>query len=124
INGLNIAELSELAVKDSIQFYNNLKLDKTKQIIVKEVLKEINERLSFLDNVGLDYIQLSRRSSTLSVGEAERIRLATQLGSSLVGVLYVLDEPSVGLHARDITRLITMLKKLRDLGNTVTYFAS
>jgi excinuclease ABC subunit A len=119
INGLNIAELSELAVKDSIQFYNNLKLDKTKQIIVKEVLKEINERLSFLDNVGLDYIQLSRRSSTLSVGEAERIRLATQLGSSLVGVLYVLDEPSVGLHARDITRLITMLKKLRDLGNTV-----
>ena len=119
INNLNIAELSNLAVKDSIQFYKKLKLDKTKQIIVKEVLKEINERLSFLDNVGLDYIQLSRRSGTLSVGEAERIRLATQLGSSLVGVLYVLDEPSVGLHARDITRLISMLKKLRDLGNTV-----
>ncbi len=119
INDLNIANLTELAVKDSIQFFKNLKLDKTKQIIVKEVLKEINERLSFLDNVGLDYIQLSRRSDTLSVGEAERIRLATQLGSSLVGVLYVLDEPSVGLHARDITRLISMLKKLRDLGNTV-----
>ena len=119
INNLNIFEVSDLAVKDSIQFYKKLKLDKTKQIIVKEVLKEINERLSFLDNVGLDYIQLSRRSGTLSVGEAERIRLATQLGSSLVGVLYVLDEPSVGLHARDITRLISMLKKLRDLGNTV-----
>jgi len=119
VNDLNIAELSHLAVKDSIHFFKSLKLDQTKQIIVKEVLKEINERLSFLDNVGLDYIQLSRRSDTLSVGEAERIRLATQLGSSLVGVLYVLDEPSVGLHARDITRLVNMLKKLRDLGNTV-----
>jgi excinuclease ABC subunit A len=83
------------------------------------ILKEILDRLSFLENVGLDYISLSRRSDTLSVGEAERIRLATQLGSSLVGVLYVLDEPSVGLHQRDINRLINMLKKLRDLGNTV-----
>ncbi|MHA1334349.1 MAG: excinuclease ABC subunit UvrA [Promethearchaeota archaeon] len=119
INGLNIAELSDLSVKEAIKFFNNLKLDKTEQIIVKDVLKEIKDRLSFLENVGLDYITLSRRSDTLSVGEAERIRLATQLGSSLVGVLYVLDEPSIGLHQRDIEKLIKMLKKLRDLGNTV-----
>ncbi|MHA1327190.1 MAG: excinuclease ABC subunit UvrA, partial [Promethearchaeota archaeon] len=119
INGLNIAELSDLSVKESIEFFNKLKLDEVQQKIVKEVLKEIKDRLSFLDNVGLNYITLSRRSDTLSVGEAERIRLATQLGSSLVGVLYVLDEPSVGLHHRDIRRLIKMLKKLRDLGNTV-----
>ncbi|MFX1320420.1 MAG: excinuclease ABC subunit UvrA [Promethearchaeota archaeon] len=119
INDLNIAELSELSVKESIKFFKALELDETQKTIVKEVLKEIFDRLSFLENVGLDYITLSRRSDTLSVGEAERIRLATQLGSSLVGVLYVLDEPSVGLHQRDINRLINMLKKLRDLGNTV-----
>ncbi|MBD3195793.1 MAG: excinuclease ABC subunit UvrA [Candidatus Lokiarchaeota archaeon] len=119
INDTNITELTNLPVKDSIKFFNELKLDDIQLTIVKEVLKEIKERLSFLDNVGLDYITLSRRSDTLSVGEAERIRLATQLGSSLVGVLYVLDEPSVGLHQRDITRLVNMLKKLRDLGNTV-----
>ncbi|TXT64547.1 MAG: ATPase and DNA damage recognition protein of nucleotide excision repair excinuclease UvrABC [Promethearchaeota archaeon] len=119
IQGLNIAELTDLPVKDELKFFNNLKLDEIQQKIVKEVLKEIKERLSFLVNVGLDYITLSRRSDTLSVGEAERIRLATQLGSSLVGVLYVLDEPSVGLHQRDINRLIEMLKKLRDLGNTI-----
>lgn len=119
ISDINIAELSNQSVKDAIKFFEKLKLNDIQQTIVKEVLKEIKERLSFLDNVGLDYMQLSRRSDTLSVGEAERIRLATQLGSSLVGVLYVLDEPSVGLHARDITRLINMLKKLRDLGNTV-----
>jgi excinuclease ABC subunit A len=119
VNELNIAELSNLSVKDSIKFFENLKLDEIQISIVKEVLKEIKNRLSFLDNVGLDYIQLSRRSDTLSVGEAERIRLATQLGSTLVGVLYVLDEPTVGLHQRDISRLVNMLKKLRDLGNTV-----
>ncbi|TFF63824.1 MAG: excinuclease ABC subunit UvrA [Promethearchaeota archaeon] len=119
IQDLNIAELTNLSVNDSHRFFNNLQLDETQSKIVKEVLKEIKSRLSFLANVGLDYITLSRRSDTLSVGEAERIRLATQLGSSLVGVLYVLDEPSVGLHQRDITRLINMLKKLRDLGNTV-----
>ena len=119
INELNIAELSNMPVKESIDYFENLNLDKHESIIVKEVLKEIKSRLSFLDNVGLDYISLSRRADTLSVGEAERIRLATQLGSSLVGVLYVLDEPSVGLHARDIDRLINMLKKLRDLGNTI-----
>jgi excinuclease ABC subunit A len=119
INDLNIADLSDLSVKEANNFFDALKLDDTQKKIVKEVLKEIKSRLSFLENVGLDYITLSRRSDTLSVGEAERIRLATQLGSSLVGVLYVLDEPSVGLHQRDISRLINMLKKLRDLGNTV-----
>jgi excinuclease ABC subunit A len=119
LNNLNIAQLSALSVKDSLKFFNNLELNETEKIIVKEVLKEILNRLSFLENVGLDYISLNRRSDTLSVGEAERIRLATQLGSSLVGVLYVLDEPSIGLHQRDINRLINMLKKLRDLGNTV-----
>ena len=119
INNLNIAELSDLAVKDSLKFFKKLQLTETERTIVKEVLKEILDRLSFLENVGLDYIALNRRSDTLSVGEAERIRLATQLGSSLVGVLYVLDEPSIGLHQRDISRLINMLKKLRDLGNTV-----
>ncbi|HUW90954.1 MAG TPA: excinuclease ABC subunit UvrA [Candidatus Nanopelagicaceae bacterium] len=119
INQINIAELSDLAVKDSLDFFNDLQLDDIQKTIVKDVLKEILDRLSFLENVGLDYITLSRRSHTLSVGEAERIRLATQLGSRLVGVLYVLDEPSVGLHQRDISRLIEMLKKLRDLGNTV-----
>lgn len=119
IDNFNIAKLSNLAVKDSLNFFKKLQLDEIQKTIVKDVLKEILDRLSFLDNVGLDYISLSRRSHTLSVGEAERIRLATQLGSSLVGVLYVLDEPSVGLHQRDISRLIDMLKKLRDLGNTV-----
>jgi len=119
IKDSNIADLSAQSVKDSISFFKDLNLNETELIIVKDVLKEINDRLSFLDNVGLDYISLSRRSHTLSVGEAERIRLATQLGSSLVGVLYVLDEPSVGLHQRDISRLIKMLKKLRDMGNTV-----
>jgi len=119
INNINIAELSDFSVKESIKFFKSLRLDEIQQTIVREVLKEITDRLSFLKNVGLDYISLSRRSHTLSVGEAERIRLATQLGSSLVGVLYVLDEPSVGLHQRDINRLINMLKKLRDLGNTV-----
>ena len=119
INELNIANLSDLSVKDSLKFFDKLELNQTQKAIVKDVLKEILDRLSFLENVGLDYITLSRRSHTLSVGEAERIRLATQLGSSLVGVLYVLDEPSVGLHQRDINRLIKMLKKLRDLGNTV-----
>lgn len=119
IKGLNIADLTDLSVIDSIEFFKDLDLNEREQVIAREVLKEIRDRLSFLNNVGLDYMTLNRRSDTLSVGEAERIRLATQLGSSLVGVLYVLDEPSVGLHARDIDRLITMLKKLRDLGNTV-----
>jgi excinuclease ABC subunit A len=119
VNNLNIAQLTAQSVKDSLKFFKKLQLNEIEKKIIKEVLKEILDRLSFLENVGLDYISLSRRSDTLSVGEAERIRLATQLGSSLVGVLYVLDEPSIGLHQRDINRLINMLKKLRDLGNTV-----
>ncbi len=119
VNKLNVAELSALSVKDSLRYFKRLQLNETEKEIITEVLKEILDRLSFLENVGLDYISLNRRSDTLSVGEAERIRLATQLGSSLVGVLYVLDEPSIGLHQRDINRLINMLKKLRDLGNTV-----
>jgi len=119
IHNLNIAQLTDLDVKESVKFFNSLQLNEIEISIVSEIMKEIMDRLSFLVNVGLDYISLSRRSDTLSVGEAERIRLATQLGSSLVGVLYVLDEPSVGLHQRDINRLISMLKKLRDLGNTV-----
>jgi excinuclease ABC subunit A len=119
INDLSIAQLTDLPVKESTQFFKSLRLSETEKTIAKDILKEITDRLSFLENVGLDYISLSRRSDTLSVGEAERIRLATQLGSSLVGVLYVLDEPSVGLHQRDINKLIKMLKKLRDLGNTV-----
>lgn len=119
LNDLNIAELTNLSVKDALKFFKKLELDDTQKVIVRDILKEILDRLSFLDNVGLDYMALSRKSHTLSVGEAERIHLATQLGSSLVGVLYVLDEPSVGLHQRDIARLISMLKKLRDLGNTV-----
>ncbi len=119
VNNLNVAELTALSVKEALKFFKELQLNETEKKIVNEVLKEILDRLSFLENVGLDYISLNRRSDTLSVGEAERIRLATQLGSSLVGVLYVLDEPSIGLHQRDINRLIDMLKKLRDLGNTV-----
>jgi excinuclease ABC subunit A len=119
IHNFNIAQLTDLDVKESVKFFNSLQLNEIEISIVSEIMKEIMDRLSFLVNVGLDYISLSRRSDTLSVGEAERIRLATQLGSSLVGVLYVLDEPSVGLHQRDINRLISMLKKLRDLGNTV-----
>ena len=119
IQDLNISELTNLPVKDELKFFEDLELEENELKIVREVLKEIKDRLSFLENVGLDYITLSRRSDTLSVGEAERIRLATQLGSSLVGVLYVLDEPSVGLHQRDISRLVDMLKQLRDLGNTI-----
>ncbi|MDR4197050.1 excinuclease ABC subunit UvrA, partial [Bacillus cereus] len=88
-------------------------------VIAKPILKEVNDRLSFLENVGLDYLTLSRASGTLSGGEAQRIRLATQIGSNLSGVLYILDEPSIGLHQRDNDRLIGSLKKMRDLGNTL-----
>lgn len=119
IGGKNIAEICDLAVKDSLKFFNNLKLTESEKKITKDILKEIKDRLFFLINVGLDYISLNRKAQTLSVGESERIRLATQLGSNLVGVTYVLDEPTIGLHTRDIKKLINMLKKLRDLGNTV-----
>ncbi len=119
VGGLNISELCDLSVTSAIEFFENLTLDKTQQIIAKEILKEILSRLRFLENVGLGYLSLSRRSGTLSGGESQRIRLATQIGSSLMGVLYILDEPSIGLHQRDNSKLIATLKRLRDIGNTV-----
>jgi excinuclease ABC subunit A len=119
VNGRNIIELTEMSIKDLRRFFNELKLTEREKIISKQVLKEIKKRLEFLISVGLDYLTLDRKSATLSGGEGERIRLATQIGSSLVGVLYILDEPSIGLHQRDNARLIRTLKSLRDLGNTV-----
>lgn len=119
VGGLNISDFCDLPVKDELKFINNLRLSEKENIIAKEILKEIRARLGFLEKVGLDYLTLSRRSGTLSGGESQRIRLATQIGSSLMGVLYVLDEPSIGLHQRDNTRLIDTLKSLRDAGNTV-----
>jgi len=119
VGDLDIAQLTQLTVKDAYQFIESLKLTEKEQRIVSEVLKEIKRRLKFLIDVGLDYLTLSRNASTLSGGESQRIRLATQIGSKLVGVLYVLDEPTIGLHQRDNTRLINTLKELRDLGNTV-----
>ena len=119
VGGLNIFEFCNLSVADALDFINNLKLNETETVIAKEILKEIKSRLEFMMNVGLDYLTLNRRAGTLSGGEAQRIRLATQIGSSLMGVLYILDEPSIGLHQRDNSKLIATLKKLRDLGNTV-----
>ena len=119
INGLNIAEVTDLSVNQAIDFFNSLVLTEKEQIIAQQVLKEIIDRLSFLKNVGLDYLTLSRSAGTLSGGEAQRIRLATQIGSGLVGVIYVLDEPSIGLHQRDNEKLLKALRNLTDLGNTL-----
>ncbi len=119
IGGKNIAQVTALSIEDAVHFFNELVLSKTHQEIATLVLKEIKERLSFLLNVGLDYLTLSRSAGTLSGGEAQRIRLATQIGSKLTEVLYVLDEPSIGLHQRDNARLIDALLKMRDLGNTL-----
>jgi len=119
IAGKNIWELSRLSVTDSLNFFNAVKLSKNENKIAYQILKEINSRLGFMQNVGLDYLSLERKASTLSGGEAQRIRLATQIGSSLVGVLYILDEPSIGLHQRDNQRLIDTLLYLRNLGNTL-----
>ncbi len=119
VGDLNISQLCNLSVIEVRKFFANLRLSNTEASIAKEILKEIHSRLSFLENVGLGYLTLSRKAGTLSGGEAQRIRLATQIGSSLVGVMYVLDEPSIGLHQRDNQKLINTLKKLRDLGNTV-----
>ena len=116
---MNIHQLSDLTIFEAKQFFAGLQLSEREESIVHMVLKEIRARLEFLVNVGLDYLTLSRAASTLSGGEAQRIRLATQTGSSLVGVLYILDEPSIGLHQRDNCQLIATLKRLRDLGNTV-----
>jgi len=115
----NIYEFCSLSIKDELDFMEGLKLSEKNTIISDQIVKEINNRLKFLLNVGLDYLNLSRTAGTLSGGEAQRIRLATQIGSSLVGVLYILDEPSIGLHQRDNDKLIATLKKLRDLGNTL-----
>ncbi len=119
VGGMNIAELCDLSVDKAKAFFANLKLGGKDAVIAKEILKEINSRLAFLSNVGLDYLTLSRKSGGLSGGEAQRIRLATQIGASLMGVLYILDEPSIGLHQRDNRKLIATLKHLRDIGNTV-----
>jgi excinuclease ABC subunit A len=119
VHGTNIAQVNSMTIDDAIAFFKNLKLTKREQTIARQVIKEIVERLNFLIDVGLDYLTLSRASATLSGGEAQRIRLASQIGSYLVGVLYVLDEPSIGLHHRDNRRLISTLERLRDLGNSV-----
>jgi excinuclease ABC subunit A len=119
VGGKNIWELSSLSVTDSLTFFGSVKFNKSEKKIAHQILKEINARLGFMKNVGLDYLSLERKAATLSGGEAQRIRLATQIGSSLVGVLYILDEPSIGLHQRDNQRLIDTLLYLRDLGNTL-----
>ena len=119
IGGLNIAELTNLSIVKAIEFFENLELDERQQFIGEQVLKEIKERLKFLQDVGLEYLTLSRNAGTLSGGESQRIRLATQIGSSLVGVIYVLDEPSIGLHQRDNAKLLKTLRNLTDLGNTL-----
>ena len=117
--GKNIAELSDMSIRDALDFVDNIKLSEKDLLIGEQILKEIRERLSFLVNVGLDYLNLSRAAGTLSGGEAQRIRLATQIGSGLTGVLYILDEPSIGLHQRDNAKLLGTLKHLVDLGNTL-----
>lgn len=119
IGGKNISDLCDFSVVDCMEFINKLELNEREQMISEQIIKEINSRLGFLRSVGLEYLTLSRSSGTLSGGESQRIRLATQIGSSLMGVLYILDEPSIGLHQRDNDKLIATLKKLRDLGNTL-----
>jgi excinuclease ABC subunit A len=119
INSLSIMDVCDLSIDSCYEFFKNLQLSETEKYIAKSILKEVLSRLEFLKNVGLNYLTLNRVSSTLSGGEAQRIRLATQIGSNLTGVLYVLDEPTIGLHQRDNTKLIMTLTKLRDLGNTI-----
>ena len=119
VGGLNISQVTRFSIKEALEYFEHLNLTPREQLIAEQILKEIKARLSFLKNVGLDYLTLSRAAGTLSGGEAQRIRLATQIGSQLVGVLYILDEPSIGLHQRDNDRLISTLKHLRDIGNTV-----
>ena len=119
VGGMNISDFCEMSVVDALDFINQLDLSERDMMIAHTILKEIRERLGFLKSVGLEYLTLSRSSGTLSGGESQRIRLATQIGSSLMGVLYILDEPSIGLHQRDNDKLLATLKRLRDLGNTV-----
>ncbi|MGV3026938.1 excinuclease ABC subunit UvrA [Clostridium thermobutyricum] len=119
VGGKNIFQFTEMSIKEELDFINSIELSEKEAIISDQIVKEIRSRLEFLINVGLDYLNLSRSSGTLSGGESQRIRLATQIGSALMGVLYILDEPSIGLHQRDNDRLIQTLKNLRDVGNTV-----
>lgn len=119
VNGKNIWEVTQMSVKEAYDFFKDLKLNERQKLIAPQLLKEITAKLQFCINVGLDYLTLDRKSATLSGGEAQRIRLATQVGSGLVGVLYILDEPSIGLHQRDNTKLISTLSALRDIGNTL-----
>ena len=119
IAGTPIHHYTALSAKRALEWLRALELDEHDRRIARLVLREIEERLQFLDNVGVGYLSMDRAASTLSGGEAQRIRLATQIGSSLVGVLYILDEPSIGLHQRDNEKLIATLERLRDLGNTV-----
>ena len=119
INDINIQEIGNLSISEAIKFLKSLNLNKQQQLISKSIIKEIIDRLIFLENVGLEYLNLNRSSATLSGGESQRIKLAAQIGLNLVGVMYILDEPSIGLHQRDNHRLITTLKNLRNMGNTV-----
>ena len=119
VAGKSISELCALSVVRAAEFFKGLVLSEKERPIARQILKEINARLNFLVNVGLDYVTLDRESATLAGGEAQRIYLATQIGSGLVGVMYVLDEPTIGLHQRDNDRLLETLKRLRDLGNTL-----
>ncbi len=119
VGDLNISQVTSLSIREALEFFQNLELSEKEKVIARLVLREIKERLEFLINVGLNYLTLDRTSGTLSGGEAQRIRLATQIGSGLTGVLYILDEPSIGLHQRDNLRLLNTLKDLRDLGNTL-----
>ena len=119
INNTQIHQITSMRINDSLSFVKNMKLEGSKKKIAEKILKEIVDRLTFLEDVGLSYLTLERSAETLSGGEAQRIRLASQIGSGLVGVTYVLDEPSIGLHQRDNTKLIKTLNNLKDLGNTV-----
>jgi len=119
IKGLNIYQITQMSIKEALRFFSELRLSPREELIAHQILKEIKQRLGFLINVGLDYLTLDRSAASLSGGESQRIRLATQIGSQLVGVLYILDEPSIGLHQRDNRRLINTLLRLRDLGNTI-----
>src|SRR5699024_7596843 len=119
VMGKDIAEASELSIDKALDFFKDVKLSEQETMIAKPILKEVRDRLSFLDSVGLDYLTLSRSANTLSGVESQRICLSTQIGSNLSGVMYVLDEPSIGLHQRDNDRLIASLKRMRDLGNSL-----
>ena len=119
VGGKNIYEFTSMSIKEELEFINGVEFSEKNKLISEQIIKEIKNRLQFLLDVGLDYLSLSRNSGTLSGGESQRIRLATQIGSALMGVLYILDEPSIGLHQRDNDRLIHTLKNLRDVGNTV-----